>query len=70
MELHYFAIKNQTKDLDEILSVYTEAIELAKSHGKKTGERFDEEFWEIMRKRENVHKLKEVSKEDLETGII
>ena len=65
MEPHFFILRNQAKDLDEILSAYTEAIELAKSHGKKPGERFDEEFWEIMKKRENVHKLKEVKPEEV-----
>ena len=60
MTPHFFIIKNQKKDADEILTAYAEAIELAKSHGKKPGERFDEEFWEVIHKREDMHKLKEL----------
>ena len=64
MKPHLFIIKNQEKDLDEILLVYIEAIELAKSHGKKPGERFDEEFWEVIHKREDSYKLKELKTEE------
>jgi len=66
MDYHIFAIKND-KDRNEILDVYEEVMALAKLHGKKPGDRFDEEFWEIMHKREDVHKLKELKTcEDVE----
>jgi hypothetical protein len=35
---------------EDLLKIYSEAIELAKQHGKKTGEDFGEELFEIAKK--------------------
>lgn len=47
-----------TGDSDMLLDVYEKAIELAKSRGKKPGERFDKEFQEMLEYTENQHKIK------------
>jgi len=35
---------------EDLLKIYSEAVELAKQHGKKTGEDFGEELFEIAKK--------------------
>jgi len=55
-------------DTNKLIEVYEEAIKLAQSHGKKVGERFDEEFWEVAKQKGLV--TQEIAKTEQDIDMI
>ena len=49
-----------TGDTKMLLKTWKIAYRLARRRGKKTGDRFDKEFNEVLAKHENLHKVKKV----------
>lgn len=57
-------------DSKMLLEVYEQAIELAKKNGKKAGERIDEEFFEVLAKKECLHKINRMKTADEVLGYL
>ena len=47
-----------TGDTKMLLKTWKIAYRLARRRGKKAKERFDKEFYEVLEKHENLHKIK------------
>jgi hypothetical protein len=56
--------------IGDFLPIFEEAIELAKSRGKKEGENFEQEFFEVAKRKEMLNTMKHLGQTQLDKDML